>query len=223
MISAVFFGKILCSSLEIGFSLFDSFVVVNSYIAWKNHILKGRSEKERGWLKYGMWEARLQLITKWSKRCSRHYQRTKPHKKKRQRMVTSKRSQILNLLGWKAHPSSQTHCIMKNLYKCQSAQDLASYVVLKRSYVVRGAVWVYREYFLCAQLQSVTASNKCTGSETKYRYLNSILWKRNFNLFLLDIEDLFVYFAVYIKIYSFFHCVDCTFSSLEFAIIDISS
>ena len=74
-----FFIALICSSLEIGFSLFDSFVTVNSYIAWKNHILKGRPEKDRGWLKYGIREARLQLISRWAKRCSRHYQRTKPH------------------------------------------------------------------------------------------------------------------------------------------------
>ena len=138
-------------------------------------------------------------------------------------MVTSKRSQNLNLLSWKAHPSSPTYCIMKHLWKCQSIQALASYVVLKRNYVAGGAVWIYREYFLCAQLQSGIASNKCTGSETKYRYLNSILWKWNYNLFLLNIEDLFVYFAVYTKNYPFFQCVDCTFSSLEFEIIDISA
>ena len=32
---------------EIGFSLFDSFVVVNSFIVWRNYILKNRPEKER--------------------------------------------------------------------------------------------------------------------------------------------------------------------------------
>ena len=45
----------------------------------------------------------------------------------------------------------------------------------------------------------------------------------DFTIFLLNIEVLLVYFSVYTKIYSFFQCVDCTFSSLEFEIIDISS
>ena len=37
---------------EIGFALFDSFAIVNSYIAWKNHILKGRPKKHRAYKKY---------------------------------------------------------------------------------------------------------------------------------------------------------------------------
>ncbi len=51
-------------SLEIGFSLFDSFVVVNSFIAWRNHILKGKPEKQRTWKKCGIRAARLQLIAR---------------------------------------------------------------------------------------------------------------------------------------------------------------
>ena len=106
---------------------------------WKNHILKGRPEKERKWLKYGIREARLQLISRWAKRCSRHYQRTKPHKQKRQRIVISKSSYNLSLLSWKAHQSSHTHCIMKYLWKCHLDQVIVSYVVPRRSYAV--GVW----------------------------------------------------------------------------------
>ena len=73
--------------IEIGFALFDSYVVVNSFIAWRNHILSGRPTKERAYMKYGIREARLKLITRWAKRCSRHYQRTRSHKQKRLRLV----------------------------------------------------------------------------------------------------------------------------------------
>ena len=37
---------------EIWFALFDSFAIVNSYIAWKNHILKGKPKKHRAYKKY---------------------------------------------------------------------------------------------------------------------------------------------------------------------------
>ena len=77
--------------LEIGFSLFDSYVVVNAYIAWKNHILSGRPEKESAWRKYGIRKARLNLIIRWTKRCSRHYKKTRPHKNKRLRLVNIER------------------------------------------------------------------------------------------------------------------------------------
>ena len=72
---------------EIGFALFDSYVVVNSFIARRNHVLSGRPSKERAYKKYGIREARLELITRWAKRCSRHYKRTQPHRQKRLRMV----------------------------------------------------------------------------------------------------------------------------------------
>ena len=49
---------------EIGFSLFDSFAIVNPYIAWRNHILKDKPENERKWRKYGVRAARLSLITR---------------------------------------------------------------------------------------------------------------------------------------------------------------
>ena len=45
--------------VEIGFALFDSFGIVNSYIAWKNHILKGKPAKERKYVKFGIRETRL--------------------------------------------------------------------------------------------------------------------------------------------------------------------
>ena len=67
---------------EIGFALFDSFGIVNSYIAWKNHILKGKPTKERKYVKFGIREARLSLIERWGKRAMRHYKPTQPHKKK---------------------------------------------------------------------------------------------------------------------------------------------
>ena len=68
--------------LEIGLALFDSYVIVNAFIAWRNHILSGRPEKERSWRKYGIRAARLSLITRQAKRCSRHYPPTQPHKNK---------------------------------------------------------------------------------------------------------------------------------------------
>ena len=73
--------------VEIEFSLFDSYAVVNSFIAWKNFKLKGRPEKERAYRKYGIRQARLDLIHRWCKRCSRHYELTKPHKNKRLKRV----------------------------------------------------------------------------------------------------------------------------------------
>ena len=62
--------------------------MVNSYIAWRNHHLKGKPENQRKWVKYGMREARLELITRWAKRAMRHYPKTQPHKNKRRRIVT---------------------------------------------------------------------------------------------------------------------------------------
>ena len=73
--------------VEIGFSLFVSYAVVNAFIAWKNFKLKGRPEKERAYRKYGIRQARLDLIQRWCKRCSRHYKLTKPHKNKRLKRV----------------------------------------------------------------------------------------------------------------------------------------
>ena len=72
---------------EIGFSLFDSFVLVNSFIAWRNHTLKGKPEKQRFWKKYGIRQGRLNLITRWAKRCSRHYPSQQPHRQKRLKIV----------------------------------------------------------------------------------------------------------------------------------------
>jgi len=69
---------------EIGFALFDSFAIVNAYIAWKNHILKGKPEKHRAYKKYSVREARLALIEIWAKRAMRHYKAPKPHAKKTQ-------------------------------------------------------------------------------------------------------------------------------------------
>ena len=146
---------------------------------WKKHILKGRPEKERKWLKYGIREARLQLISRWPKRCSRHYQRTKPHKQKRQRIVISKSSYNLSLLSWKAHQSRHTHCIMKYLWKCHLDQVIVSYVVPRRSYAVGDAVWIYGEYFLYVQLRIVIAFNRCTRFEMEYRWLISITQMMN--------------------------------------------
>ena len=40
--------------VEIGFSLFDLYAVVNAFIACRNFKLKGRPEKERAYRKYGL-------------------------------------------------------------------------------------------------------------------------------------------------------------------------
>ena len=60
-------------------------------------MLEGRPEKERAWRKYGIREARLQLITRWAKRYSRHYEKVQTHKKKRMRIVPKFRSVSHNL------------------------------------------------------------------------------------------------------------------------------
>ena len=73
--------------VEIGFSLYDSYAVVNAFIAWRNFKLKCRPEKERAYRKYGIRQARLDLIQRWCKRCSRPYKLTKPHKNKRMKRV----------------------------------------------------------------------------------------------------------------------------------------
>ena len=73
--------------VEIGFSLFDSYAVVNAFIAWKNFKLKGRPEKERAYRKYGIRQAQVDLIQRWCKRCSRHYAPTQPHRNKRLKRV----------------------------------------------------------------------------------------------------------------------------------------
>ena len=83
--------------LEIGFALFDSYVVVNSFIAWRNHILSGRPG-ERCHKMYGIREARLKLIARWVKRCSRHYKRTGPHRPKRLRLVITNIYQNIHVI-----------------------------------------------------------------------------------------------------------------------------
>ena len=60
---------------------------MNSYIAWKNHILKGKPEKHRAYKKYSVREARLALIEIWAKLAMRHYKAPQPHAKKRRRLV----------------------------------------------------------------------------------------------------------------------------------------
>ena len=59
---------LLCSSyetvhVEIGFSLFDSYAVVNPFIAWRNFKLKGKTEQERAYMKHGIRQARLDQLT----------------------------------------------------------------------------------------------------------------------------------------------------------------
>ena len=85
---------LLCSSyeiihVEIGFSLFESYTVVNPFIAWRNFKLKGKAEQERAYRKYGIRQARLDHIQKWTKLCSRHYKETLSQKNKRLRLVIS--------------------------------------------------------------------------------------------------------------------------------------
>ena len=90
---------------EIGFSLFDSYAVVSPFIAWRNFKLKGRPEKERAYRKYGIRQARLDLIQKWSKLCSRHYKETSPHKNKRIRLVIPIILENTNF--WDKRPTSE--------------------------------------------------------------------------------------------------------------------
>ena len=87
--------------------------MVNSFIAWRNHVLSGRPSKERSYKKYGIREARLNLITRWAKRCSRHYKRTQPHRQKRVRMVHNfmVRTKRNILCTWAQGDSSQARGI----------------------------------------------------------------------------------------------------------------
>ena len=45
-------------------------------------MLKDKPETERSWVKYGVREARLKLITRWAKLASRHYEATQLQKEK---------------------------------------------------------------------------------------------------------------------------------------------
>ena len=116
--------------VEIGFSLFDSYAVVNAFIAWRNFKLKGRPEKERAYRKYGIRQARLDLIQRWCKRCSRHYKLRKPHKNKRLKRVIipcnnepaensyfwveMHASKGWSVVSWRAEniPKGQGYCVM---------------------------------------------------------------------------------------------------------------
>ena len=77
------------ASVEIGFSLFVSFAVVNAYIGWKNHVLKDKPDREKlkKSIQYGVRNFRLKLIQRWAKKAMRHYAKTRPHKKKRRKLV----------------------------------------------------------------------------------------------------------------------------------------
>ena len=53
-----------------------------------NRIVRSQSQNvQRAYRKYGIRQARLDLIQKWSKLCSRHYKEISPHKNKRIRLV----------------------------------------------------------------------------------------------------------------------------------------
>ena len=59
------------------------------YIASKNHILKGQPKAHHSRKKYQIRQVRLKLIHRWTKRCSRHYEATQPHRQKRLRTVNT--------------------------------------------------------------------------------------------------------------------------------------
>ena len=74
---------------EIGFALFDSFAIVNSYIAWKNHILKGKPKKHRAYKKYRAGSP-FGVDRKMGQACYASLQGTTAScKKKRRRLVLS--------------------------------------------------------------------------------------------------------------------------------------
>jgi len=154
--------------------LFDSFAVVNSFIAWRNHILKGRPEKERAWKKYGIREARLQLITRWAKRCSLHYERAQAHKKKRMRIVTNRMSELPNpllmfeLKGTPEKPGSKYHV---QPLKIPAGSGYCVVCGKKRSCSAGDVLWSSAEYSPCAQPQSGIACSGCTRFGTRYRDL----------------------------------------------------
>ena len=74
---------------QIGFALFDSFAIVNSYIAWKNHILKGKPKKHRAYKKYRAGSS-FGVDRKMGQACYASLQGTTAScKKKRRRLVLS--------------------------------------------------------------------------------------------------------------------------------------
>ena len=164
--------------LEIGFALFDSYVVVNSFIAWRNHILSGRPEKERCHKKYGIREARLKLIPRWAKRCSRHYKRTEPHRQKRLRLVIINIYQIVIVVtvqwlcvSWKLLLWKWAHSITTSLSKCQQALVAVSYARKKRNTAAgdahQSSVWSLS----ALRISAPTAILSFTTCEMKYEKL----------------------------------------------------
>ena len=67
----------------------------NLYFPYGEYKIKGKPKKERAYPKYGIRQARLDLMQKWTKLCSRHYKETLPHKKKRIRLVITWRPRKL--------------------------------------------------------------------------------------------------------------------------------
>ena len=64
-------------------------MIVNAYIACKNHVPKGKPKAHHVRRKYQIRQVRLKLIYRWTKRCSRHYEATQPHRQKRLRTVNT--------------------------------------------------------------------------------------------------------------------------------------
>ena len=60
---------------------------MNAYIAWKNHVLKGKPKAHHDRKKYQVRQVRLNLIHRGTKRYSRHYAAIQPDRKKRLRTV----------------------------------------------------------------------------------------------------------------------------------------
>ena len=91
-------------------------------------MVKDRPEKERFWVKYGVREARLKLITRWAKRASRHYEATQPHKQKLRRLVsyTCKTVYLFVVVSSRLMLSGLAQNIMMNLATYHSkAGDIA--------------------------------------------------------------------------------------------------
>ena len=174
--------------------LFDSFAIVNAYIAWRNHILKDKPEEQRKWEKYGVREARLKLITLWAKRCGRHYEKMKPHKNKRLRRVITHwfyKDYLVWCMSWRACLSSLVQSIIMSPWEYQLDLRIVSSVVWKRGRCVGDAPLILAMCFPFVPLPSETVSKLCIICGTRFecivvRYLKYVQLeiRRNYSKFI---------------------------------------
>ena len=145
---------------------------------WRNHVLSGRPSKERAYKKYDIREARLKLITRWVKRCSRHYKRTQPHRQKRLRMVLAYLYETLCryctlYMSWKRLQWSQGKHITTRRCHYQQDRERVSFVSGGHISVAGAARQLLAGLFLCVlSLSDHNATCSCITCETSFEYLN---------------------------------------------------